>query len=301
MRDPLLVTGASGFLGWNVCYKAARLKRVIGIYCRNKIEIPGVTTLQADLIDKKKIKNLVTEIKPAAIIHTAAISKPDDCQQHPNETAAINVEASAYMADICAATGIPFVFTSSDLVFDGQKAPYTETDPTEPVNIYGLQKLTAEKEIARRYPEATICRMPLMFGHTESPHKSFTDHMITSLLEGRPLSLFIDEFRTPVDTASAAEGLLLALDFPPGQIFHLGGRQRLSRFEMGKMIERLMGIRNAQIRRTRQQDITSVAPRAADLSLDSSKAFSLGYAPDDIEHALSNLLQHRLYGDGSSC
>lgn len=299
MRNLLLVTGASGFLGWNVCRRAAGQTGVVGLYHRNKIDIPGVVTRPADLADENRTRALLAGINPRAVIHTAAVSKPDDCERHPRETAAVNVQAAVVLAEWCAATGTPFIFTSTDLVFDGRHAPYAETDPPAPVNEYGRQKLEAENKILQCCPAATICRMPLMFGYTESVHRGFTDQMVRALQEGTPLSLFIDEFRTPVDADSAAVGLLLALDFPGGGIFHLGGRRRVSRCDMGLMIARLLTIDHSRIRRVRQQDIPSIAPRAADVSLDSTKAYALGYRPADIEDALRRLIRQKTDGEGT--
>ena len=78
---------------------------------------------------------------------------------------------------MCAQRQIPYVFTSSDLVFDGREAPYRETDPIAPVNVYDRQKALEEQANLSAYPEALICRLPVMFGWSRSRNKAF-DHRI---------------------------------------------------------------------------------------------------------------------------
>jgi len=140
----LLVTGASGFLGWNMCQLAQQEWEVYGTYFGQPLAIPGVTLLQADLRDFQHLKDLFQEIKPAAVIHTAAQSSPNYCQTHPTESYHINVTASSYIAGLSADRQIPCVFTSMDLVFDGRNPPYRETDPVSPISYYGEQKVKAE-------------------------------------------------------------------------------------------------------------------------------------------------------------
>jgi dTDP-4-dehydrorhamnose reductase len=292
MPKTLLITGASGFLGWNLCRIAAPRWRVVGLYHRHKITIPNVVTLPSNLTDPDKTSDLFAAVRPDAVIHTAAASKPDDCERYPDKTATINIDASATLARLCADRSIPFVFTSSDLVFNGRHAPYAEASPPTPINTYGRQKLTAETAIRACCPDAAICRMPLMFGYTEGQQRSFTDQMIVAIMESAPLSLFRDEYRTPVDAGSASRGLLMAVDRFQGRVINLGGRQRHSRADMGDIIERLLGITASTINRISQREAASVAPRPADVSLDSTAAFALGYDPTDVTVALE-MLVHR--------
>ena len=160
----ILITGASGFLGWNLCQIARGTWEVHGTYDQHSIKISGVNIHQLDLTNADLVKAEIKRIAPDAIIHTAAASSPNFCQTNQAQSYQINVVASQLLAKICADTEIPFVFTSTDLVFDGTKPPYIETDLVSPLNIYGEQKVAAEREILIAYPQATICRMPLMFG-----------------------------------------------------------------------------------------------------------------------------------------
>lgn len=288
----LLLTGASGFLGWNICREADKSWEIFGTVFTHPVKIKGVKIVQTDLTRFREFKKIFKEIGPDAVIHTAALSSPDYCQNHKSETRKINVDAPVYIAGLCADAGVPFVFTSSDLVFDGFNAPYSESDPVCPVNLYGEQKVCAEEGIIKRYPGAAVCRMPLMFGDPGPAAASFFKTMLAAFREGRELRLFEDEYRTPVSGKTAAQGLFIAIEKMKGLI-HLGGTERISRYNFGLLMMGVLGISDARLIRCRQKDMTTAAPRPPDISLDSSKAYSLGFNPMPLKNQLEELLVKR--------
>ncbi|MEM9922790.1 MAG: NAD(P)-dependent oxidoreductase [Cyanobacteria bacterium P01_D01_bin.50] len=281
----LLITGASGFLGWHLCQQANQEWDVYGTYFSHTLEIPGTKLIKLNLTDLTELKKVFQEIQPSAVIHTAALSQPNYCQTNPEESLLINVTASLNIAQLCAENHISYVFTSTDLVFDGVKGFYKETDRVNPVNIYGKHKVMAEVGIMACYPEAAICRMPLMFGNATPTATSFVQSFLKTLQEGKELKLFVDEFRTPVSALTAAEGLLLAIEKVQG-IIHLGGKERISRYDFGRLLVDIFEIPAAKIKASRQKDVKMAAPRASDVSLDSSKAFELGYTPLSLREQL---------------
>jgi dTDP-4-dehydrorhamnose reductase len=288
-RKKLLVTGASGFLGWNVARIARSDWNVFGIYNRHHTKIEDVSMTRLDLSDYDNLKKCFNDIRPDAVIHTAAVSNPNYCEMHPMESRKVNVSASLAIADMCSTASIPLLFTSTDLVFDGSSPPYSESDMVNPINVYSEHKVLAEEMMRDVYPETTICRMPLMFGYSGSVNQGFTSKMIVDLKKGDKLHLFSDEYRTPVDAQSASKGLLLFLSKVKG-IIHLGGLTRISRYEMGILAADLLSCGTHGIISVKQKDAAMPAKRPADVSLDSSKARSMGYAPMDIKEALKETI-----------
>ncbi len=216
----LLVTGSSGFLGWTVCQVAKETYDVYGTYSTHPVSLPNVSFIKNDLTDFATVKDLFSQVKPDAILHLAAQSKPNFCQVNPQLSQTINVTATLNLARLCAELRLPFVFTSTDLVFSGKNAPYKESDSVSPINIYGQQKAAAEAQILNIYPQGVICRMPLMFGQPSPVANSFIQGFIKTLQSCETLSLFTDEYRTPVSSVTAAKGLLLALEKCQGEIIH---------------------------------------------------------------------------------
>lgn len=289
LMKKLLVTGASGFLGWNLCSYAKNEWKVFGTVYSHPIEIPDVNTIRIDLTDYRELKKLFNELRPDGVINTAASADPNFCQLNRQDSEKINVDFPRNMAYLCYDMNIPYVFTSTDLVFDGTDAPYNEDAPVSPVNLYGEQKVRAEESVLTAYPNAIICRMPLMFGVPGPAASSFIQPMLEAFKNGKEQTLFIDEYRTPVSGEIASGGLLLALEKGNGLI-HLGGQERISRYNFGLLMMEALGINEARIVRSLQKDMPMAARRAPDLSLDSSKACSLGYKTLPLREDLKNFL-----------
>jgi dTDP-4-dehydrorhamnose reductase len=282
----ILITGASGFLGWHLCRLAARHWQVLAVGHRHRVGVDGVATIQCDLADPGACNAALAAAKPQAIVHAAALSQPNRCEEAPGQAFGVNVDATVQVAEFCRAKGIPMVFASTDLVFDGSKAPYAETDPVSPICVYGRQKSLAESRIRQVCPQSTICRLPLLFGFTPSAPSRGSGELLHGLKNGDPLELFVDEIRTPVDVTSAARGLLWALAHP-SQLFHLGGDRRISRYAMGRMLADQMNLKAACIAPVRLFQSNMPAPRSPDVSLNSTRARDLGYQPTELASALA--------------
>ena len=293
----LLVTGASGFLGWNLCQCAYGSRDplgraqwdVYGTYFSHQVKIPGATLSKVDLTDFTALDRLFNDVRPDAVIHTAAASKPNFCQTHRQESYTINVGVAVNIARLCGERQIPCAFTSTDLVFDGKNPFYKESDPICPINYYGEHKAIAEQKMSEIYSAIAICRMPLMFGKPSPVSPSFLQGMVSSLKAGKEINLFIDEFRTPASARAASQGLLLAVEQQVRGVLHLGGKERLSRYDFGLLLADILQLPTELIRSGKQADVVMVAPRSPDTSLDSSKAFALGYQPLSLKEELERI------------
>lgn len=292
-KPRLLLTGASGFLGQNIINLAQGHYQVLGTVYKHTYTAPhGLQQVRADITDKLALRNLVRETQPDVIIHTAAASDINLCQQHPTETALLNVEVAILLARLAAELAIPFVFTSTDLVFDGTKGNYTEADTVNPINIYGEQKVLAEEGVRQAYPEAAICRMPLMYGIGGPGSKNFFLPLLRKIKLKEAVGLFDDEYRSMLGATSAASGLLLAASSFKGT-YHLAGGERLSRYTLGLMIAKALKMADNHILAIKQADVPMPAPRPKDVSLNSNKAIVQGFAPQsnkwEVERIIASL------------
>ena len=290
MMKKLLVTGASGFLGWNLCHLAKANWEVYGTYFSHAVTIYNTTLYKIDLTDFAELKQLFDRLNPDAVIHTAAASKPNFCQTNRELAYAINVDAAVNIARLCSDRHLPCAFTSTDLVFDGKNPLYKEDDPVCPINHYGEQKAIAEQKISEIYPKMALCRMPLMFGVPSPVSPSSLQGLVSDLEAGKEVNLFTDEYRTPASGRSASQGLLLAVEKVQG-ILHLGGRERISRYDFGLLVADILNLPTENIKPGKQADVEMVAPRSPDTSLDSSKAFALGYQPLSLREELTRILR----------
>ncbi|MEM6963525.1 MAG: SDR family oxidoreductase [Bacteroidota bacterium] len=273
----LLVTGASGFLGWNICHYPQQDWQIIGTYYKNKVVYPHVKIHQLNITDKENLDRFFSNNKIDGVLHAAALSQPNACANNPELSFTINVEATTHLAQICHDLKIPFLFTSSSQVFDGDHAPYSETDKPTPIHIYAEHKLLAEKQVLEVNPNAIVVRMPLMFGATSSASENFLKGWLTKMRNGEQLNVFTDEYRVPASGQSAADGLFLLLNKNVNGLFHLAGKDRVSRADMADLIQKVFKIPNANIRKCLQSDVVMAAKRPKDLSLVCDKMVELGY------------------------
>jgi len=274
----LLLTGASGFLGRHILQVAQSDWKIIGTYHENQPKEQGEFH-QINLTQKDRVEALFKTAKPDAVIHTAALSKAALCEQNPTFSRQINVEATRQIAQLSAKANIPLLFTSTNLIFDGKNAPYRESDAPSPLSEYGLQKSETEQVMLSEHPHSTVCRMPLMYGNLPDTNNFFLDWM-HRLENGILLKAFTDEYRTPVHATDAALGLFLLLEKKKTGIWHLGGKVSISRYDFAMQMVNVFGFSQANVQPLTQAELNLTAPRPADVSMDSSRVFALGYQPE---------------------
>jgi dTDP-4-dehydrorhamnose reductase len=288
VKPRLLVTGASGFLGWNLCQEARAAWDVLGVVHQGDAVPPGVALLRADLLDERARGQLLATHRPDAVVHLAAMANTGVCERDPAGTRLLNVDVPAQLAGLCAERRLPFAFASTDMVFAGTAAPYAETDRPDPICEYGRQKATAEERVLDSCPTALVCRLPLMFGEPSPRSGSFLSGLVRNLKEGNPVRLFTDEFRTPAEARCVARGILGLLGHASG-VYHLGGPARISRYDLGLLTARHFGLDPANLVPTKQCEIPLACPRPPDVSLDSTRARLLGFSPLPPSKALQHL------------
>ena len=285
-KNQIIVTGASGFLASNFCHLYNDEFDITGIYHSHKVELPHVKTIKLDLTDKHATEEYIRANQPNGIVHLAALSNPNICELKTLDSFKTNVQATVILAEICADLDIPFVFASTDLVFNGINAPYAEEAPTLPISTYGFHKVMAESKAMEIYPKTVICRLPLMYGHPYAHGESFLQPILRELKQNKNVTLFTDEYRTVVSAREACAGLKLALGLNCN-LLHFGGKESYSRFEIGQKICDVFGFERRLLLPTRQVKVNMPARRPPDVSLTHKKALQLGWQPSDLLVELS--------------
>lgn len=233
--EKILITGVSGFLGWNLAFQLRSTYQVYGTYLDHQIQIPSVETFAFDFANLSQIERLCDAIGPNIIVHTAAISDPDYCELHHNEALAINTFATREIAKAASHRGARLIYTSTDMVFDGAKGNYTEADTPAPQSYYGKTKYLAELEISNICSNYVILRLSILYGRGNGFRQCFFEKLEQQALRGDHAYLFVDQFRSPLYIGDAVEAITrLANSRNHKGLFHLGGPERMSRFEFGE-------------------------------------------------------------------
>ncbi len=271
----ILVTGASGGLG---AYVVERLvedgHHVVAWSGCSRGERSGILLQSVDLTDSENLIAALHRIDPFVIMHLAAISAAAECLRVPTMAQAINVDATSKIAEWCSRRGRRLIFTSTDLVFSGENAWNHEDDATEPITLYGQLKEAAELAV-RTIPRGLVARMSLMFGPSKCGRPAFIDNALMEMRNGRPQTFFRDEFRTPLDYATAAKILVRLIFTETSGILHVAGDERMSRIAMMARIATTMGFDSSLVQANNRADANGPEPRPADVSLSTEKLFTL--------------------------
>lgn len=259
-HNTVWITGAGGLIG-NYLVQTAKE------FAPGR-KVRGLTRDQFDLLDFETVRREFRKDAPDLVIHCAAMSKSTECQTDRNRAWKVNVDCTKVLAELAAEIG--FVFFSSDLVFDGQKGNYVESDPPNPLSIYAETKIAAE-DIVSRNPRHTVIRTSLNGGISPNRDRGFNEQLRLAFQAGKRLTLFTDEFRSPIPACETARAVWeLALHNQTG-IYHVAGTERLSRWQLGKLVAARWPKLNPQIAPESLETYRG-APRAPDTSLNCAKA-----------------------------
>jgi len=227
----ILITGADGMLG-------RTLRRKLSTHTL----IPACLA-DGDITDEVKFDALVAREKPDAVIHCAAMTAVDDCENNRDLAFRVNALGSANVAAACNRHGARLIAISTDYVFDGASPrPYSEFDrATGGATVYGQSKFAGEEMVRRHCPDHVICRISWLYG----PGGPSFVHTMLKLADGsRPELKVVDDQRgNPTSTFAVADALLRILDRPLlVGTFHLTCEGEASWYEFASEIFRRRGI-----------------------------------------------------------
>lgn len=260
----LLVTGAAGFLGSEIVRQAVggqRFAAVWGGVYTQPLRVPGARSVPLDVTQPQQVHQVLADVRPQVVIHTA-YNKRDELLD------AVTVAGTQHVAEAAAAVGARLVHLSSDLVLDGEHAPYDESAPPSPIHPYGRAKAAAEAIVRATVSDHVVVRTSLICGL--GPMDAATRWIVESLRSGQPITLFTDELRNPVWVADLAAAVLeLALGTFTG-VINVAGPQVVNRYEMGLRLADHFRLDPALIRPGLSRESGLIRPR--DCRLDTSLA-----------------------------
>lgn len=276
----ILLTGATGMLGSAVLQQWPQAADEF-------VPVSRTTTPAVDLSDSAAPEHLNALGPLDAIVHTAALSRVADCERQPELARRTNVAATVSLGRWARQHQIPMLFTSTDMVFDGEQGGYRGCDLPAPRTLYGQTKLAAEQQLLAVYPEATVVRLSLLLRRGWG----FLQWLETEWAAGRAPTIFSDQFRTPllVDDAVRVFAALLQ-GSPKAGILHLGGPERVSRWQMAAGFAQRLGWPPEQLVAKTRAQVNLPHPVERDLSLVSEPEF-LALGLHNLDASLDRLTQ----------
>ncbi|MCX2746024.1 SDR family oxidoreductase [Mangrovivirga sp. M17] len=293
----ILITGSNGLLG----------QKLVGLLAENP-EVELIATSRGenrirhidpksyqyaslDITSKSEVDEVIGMYKPDVIIHGAAMTNVDQCEQNPEECQKLNVDSVSYLTEAGSEIKAFFLFLSTDFIFDGSQGPLLETDIPKPISVYGQSKLDAE-EIVMAYPHNwAIARTVLVYGLTPSMSRSNIILWVKKSLEnGEKINVVTDQWRTPTLAEDLAEGCaLIALKEAEG-VFNISGEEMLTPYDMAMKTAEYFGLDKTLIQKADASTFSQPAKRPPKTGFVINKAKDiLGYAPHSFEEGISIL------------
>lgn len=293
----ILITGAGGFLGHNLVRGLCARHEVFSGFRSTAPDAKEPTPVELDITKAAEVRKQISEIRPDLVVHSAAMSQPDECEREPVRAHDVIVCGTRNVASACREFEARMVHISTDLVFDGTRGWYREEDEVNGISVYANAKIEAERSVLSIDPDGIILRVALLFGIGSPSHPGSLVRILRDWRSGRSLTFYSDQYRTPAYAQQVVEVVDRLTEQPLVKgILHLGGADRVSRYEFAVGVAGIAGIDIRMVRSGRMSDMPSSAPRGADCSLVSEKICSeLGVRPLRFSEALDQMKREGVF------
>ena len=211
-------------------------------------DVIPLTHEDVDCADGGSVRNVLGGARPEIVINSAAYVRVDDCEDHAREAFEVNAIGALNVARVCAELDAVCVYISTDYVFDGLKrAPYVESDPVCPINVYGASKLAGEFLTRQTAPRWLIVRAASLFGRAGARGKggNFVEAIIAKAKRGEPLTVVNDVRMSPTYARDAAAALVGLLNTRAEGVVHLTNNGACSWYEFAARAVELAGLRTS--------------------------------------------------------
>lgn len=291
----LLITGANGMLGSSLLEHVSKTGHQIFATGKGPCRLPLDLFHEnfhyecLDITQKEKVQQYVIRVQPDIIIHGAAITQVDDCEQNKELCYCVNVDATKHLLEAAKEQDSSFCLVSTDFVFSGEDGPYIETDPTGAVNYYGQTKEIAEQLVMSSGLHWSIARTILLYGKADPSKRSNFIYWVKENLEaGKKIRVVNDQIRTPTYIPDLVKGILLMVEKQAKGIYHLSGKDILTPYEMAISIAKHLKLNTGLIEAVDASIFKQIGKRPQKTGFNIEKAKQdLGYDPISFEKALS--------------
>jgi dTDP-4-dehydrorhamnose reductase len=292
--ERVLIVGSNGLLGQKVVELLVRGSGyslvLASMEPKPLRELISVEYHQLDITSKKDVRDLAGRTEPRVIINCAAMTNVDACETEREAAWKINVGGVENLAEAARRTGARLYHVSTDYVFDGKNGPYAEDDRPDPLSYYGKTKLASENALRTSGLEYFIARTMVLYGYAAGVKPNFALWLIQSLGQKTAVRVVDDQWGNPTLVDDLAYGIVRAVELGKTGVYHIAGRDIVSRYEFAVRLARFFGYNPALIKPVKTADLAQPAPRPLRSGLVTLKAETeLGITPATIEQGLAVL------------
>lgn len=308
LKQTILITGANGFLGQKLieklvnnpnCHIVATSKSENRNFIRT-----GYTYISCNFADEHALQSLLEKVRPDIIVHTAAMSSVEACENAPTVCKKVNVESVYQLGQYCAQHGKYLVHLSTDFVFDGEAGLYKETAPTNPCNAYGASKVMSETRLLSTGCRTAILRTILVYGiHGDRSRSNLVLWAKAQLENNQHIHVVSNQWRMPTFVDDLADACILAMEKEAEGIYHISGDEMMSILDVVHRVADFWHLNRELINPVQAADIgqESNRPRKTGFILEKAKN-ELNYSPTPFVESLKEMEQQfGFYNRKSSC
>ncbi|MCK4497212.1 MAG: dTDP-4-dehydrorhamnose reductase, partial [Candidatus Aenigmarchaeota archaeon] len=266
--EKILVTGGAGLLGSKLIKLGSKDFEIIACYNRNK---PGFGNIQKmDVIDRERVLEVVEKEKPDTIVHTAALTNVDYCEDHGEDAWKINVEGTRNIIEAAKRVNTKIVYVSTEYVFDGEHGPYSEDDETSPLGIYAKTKLKGEEAVKDSGLDYMIIRTTVLYGIDKYKH-NFVTWVIENLRNNEEIRVVTDQYGSPSFADGVARIIIELIKNRKRGIYNVVGSDMVNRYEFALKIARVFNLNPKLIKPVTTEELKQKSPRPKNAGLKTDK------------------------------
>jgi dTDP-4-dehydrorhamnose reductase len=290
----VLITGGNGLLGQSVT-RLLLQETEHEILVTGSGEEPAVGKLlsayrQVDVTNKKQLRDCMQNFRPAVIVHTAANTGVDACEEDRDMAQLVNVKSVEYLAESARIFDSHIIHISSDYVFDGEKAPLDESAMPNPINYYGRTKHASENIVRGAGVRHTIIRTMILYGFGYNVKPNFALWVLGNLTAGNKISVVIDQYGQPTFVDDLAYGIIKIIDRERTGLYHLSGAEVVSRYDFAVAVAETFRLPKNLIQPITSDELLQLAPRPRYSEFVTQKArVELGIRMSNVHEGLSVL------------
>lgn len=283
------ITGAGGLLGRYLLKTRPVWAKTIALWHTRHFEHIANADFLLDITDASAVQATLEGLRPSVLIHCAGLGDVDEVERDAEKGWSINVEATGNIVEQCGRLGIKLVYISTNAVFGGANAPYTEACPMLPINTYGYQKGVAETYV-RELPSALIIRPILLYGWPwEGGRSNWATRLYHSLRDGKAVNVVDDRVTQPTYARDVAEAIWTLLHKDRCGTYNVGGADICTLFTFARKVAQVFQLDANLVQPAKSDDFPTLAPRPINTTYDLEKLYREDIHPGGIVWGLSQM------------
>lgn len=289
LKKRILIVGANGLLGQRIVafYSNKENIEILGCSIEDKPYFENTPYLKCDMTQRDEIKKIILDFYPDIVINAAAYTNVDLSETERQIAWKINVKGVEYIAEACRVIDAKIIHISTDYIFNGTSGPYSENAKPDPLGYYGRTKLASENALKIAAVVYSVIRTNVLYGIANS-RPDFVRWVINSLSEKKQIRVVHDQINNPTFVEDLVQGINKVIEFDKFNLYNIGGRDYLNRFEFVLKIADYFKLDKSLITPITTDELKQPAKRPLKSGLTIIKAETeLGYKPHTINEALA--------------